>query len=702
MSGKKYVIDNKELMKEWDWDKNNEIDLNPNTLTLGSHQKIWWKCNNGHEWQAMVCSRNQGRGCPICANRHILEGYNDLGTIAPQLLVDWNYSNNDISPKEIGVNYYKNINWKCHICSHEWKATPANRNKGTGCPICSKKSIVKQFSTPIYADSLQAKNPALANEWNYDKNEGLTPNDVFPNSGKKVWWKCSKGHEWQAKIYHRNTVSGCPICKSERNTSLPEFALLYYFRKIGLDPVHSYKEYGFELDIYIPSKKIAIEYDGYFWHKNKLKKDLEKNLLCEKQGIVLYRIREGLSSTHDSSIDYIIEKDNKNDLEKVIVKIINNITNKHIDVNLERDAILIENLREFIEKNNSISILNPELAAEWNYEKNYNLKPEFFAANSGKKVWWKCSKGHEWQAVIMSRNKGRGCPYCSGRIAIKGENDLQTTNPLLAREWNHERNIGITPSDVLPNSEKKVWWKCNNGHEWQAMVYSRNQGRGCPYCSNKDVLKGYNDLQTINPSLANEWNYEKNEGLTPRDVVSNSNKRVWWKCNNGHEWQAMVCSRNQGRGCPYCSNKAVLKGYNDLQTINPSLANEWNYEKNEGLTPRDVVSNSNKRVWWKCSKGHEWQAYINTRNNQGNKCPYCSNQAVLKGYNDLQTINPSLANEWDYSKNDLSPETISPNSHQKVWWICSKGHSWEAQIRSRNNGSGCPYCYRLNKHKKDT
>ena len=397
--------------------------------------------------------------------------------------------------------------------------------------------------------------------------------------------------------------------------------LLYYLEKYGLETIHSYKRKGFELDIYIPSKRIAIEYDGYFWHKNKIKKDLEKNQKCKKYGIKLYRIREGLAPLNDSSIDFVVLKNHK-DLSIKLEEVLNEIIGRNVDVELERDAIAIENLREHTEKEKSLLFSNPEVAKEWNCEKNGNLKPEHFSTNSGKKVWWRCSKGHEWQATIDSRNRGNGCPYCSGRYAIKGKNDIQTVNPTLAKEWNYEKNHGLTPEDVMPNSSKKVWWKCSKGHEWLSTVANRSIGNGCPYCAGQKVLKGYNDLQTVNPTLAKEWNYEKNNGLTPADVMPNSKEKVWWKCSNGHEWQAVLYSRNNGTGCPYCAGKKVLKGYNDLKTVNPTLAKEWNYEKNNGLTPADVMPNSNKKVWWKCSQGHEWQAMVINRN-KGRGCPEC-------------------------------------------------------------------------------
>ena len=130
--------------------------------------------------------------------------------------------------------------------------------------------------------------------------------------------------------------------------------------------------------------------------------------------------------------------------------------------------------------------VNPTLAKEWNFEKNGDSKPENFTANSGEKVWWKCSKGHEWEATIDSRNRGAGCPYCSGRYAIRGETDLKTLNPTLAKEWNYEKNGDLKPENFTANSRKRVWWKCNKGHEWQAVIAKRNNGNNCPICKKKD------------------------------------------------------------------------------------------------------------------------------------------------------------------------------------------------------------------------
>ena len=281
---------------------------------------------------------------------------------------------------------------------------------------------------------------------------------------------------------------------------------------------------------------------------------------------------------------------------------------------------------------NDFQTREPEVAEEWNYEKNGDLKPSDILVGSHQKVWWKCKKDHEWQAPI-DRRTGKTkskCPYCTKHYMAKGENDLLTTYPDIADEWVFEKNGDLKPDMVATASHEVVWWKCDNGHEWQAPVYRRTgKGKsGCPYCSGHFLLKGMNDLQTSFPEIVNEWNWEKNGELKPDMVAGSTNKKVWWKGVCGHEWQATVNSRT-GRsknGCPICANIEVLVGYNDLQSVYPDIAKEWNYEKNGDLKPDAIVYGSNKRVWWRCEKGHEWKTTPNHRVNRHDGCPQCGKE----------------------------------------------------------------------------
>ncbi len=755
MSEKKYLIDNPALMAEWNWEKNNELNFNPTFLTLSTNKNVWWKCVKGHEWQATGHNRNRGTGCPYCSNKKVLQGYNDLATLNPPLVQEWNYTlNNDLRPEHVTPKSEKKVWWQCKK-HHVWQAMVADRNNGKGCPYCSGLYAIKGET------DLQTVNPILASEWDYENNNGLTPMDVLPHSEKRVWWICKNGHKWQARIASRTNGNGCPYCSGRiavkgkndlltlnpylakewnyslngdltpekvtaksgqkvwwkckdehewqavissraigrgcpvcmlgRQTSFPEYALLYYLREHGIEAIHSYKGQGYELDIYIPAQRVGIEYDGYYWHKNKTKKDLEKNSKCKKDGIKLYRIREGLPSLNDSSIDFLIQS-NQKDLDQIIERILYNIIGKHVVINIQRDSIAIENLRVFLEKENSFALINPTIASEWNYEKNGKLKPTHFSANSGKSVWWKCTENHEWRATISNRNKGSDCPYCSGQKVLQGYNDLATRNPKLAQEWDCTLNGDLKPTTVSLNTCKKVWWKCKSGHTWKSSIANRNKGKGCPYCSGRNAIKGKNDLATLNPNLIQEWDSSLNGSLSPNDFLPNSEKNVWWECEHGHKWQAKIKDRTKGHGCPYCSNHKVWQGYNDLQTVNPRLALEWDDGLNGDLKPFDISMGSNKKVWWKCQNGHTWQSTVANRTT-GHGCPFCSSHKAWHGYNDLQTVNPNLAKEWDCEKNNgLTPANVLPNSEKKVWWKCKDGHKWQATIASRHHGNGCPYC----------
>jgi hypothetical protein len=171
--------------------------------------------------------------------------------------------------------------------------------------------------------------------------------------------------------------------------------------------------------------------------------------------------------------------------------------------------------------------------------------------------------------------------------------NLEVINPGLAREWHPAKNGTLTPGDVTPHSNKKVWWNCRKGHEWEAHISHRSNGIGCPYCSGKRPSEGRN-LQVANPDLAKEWHPTKNGSLTPRDVTPRSGKKVWWVCSNEHEWEATISHRSQGSGCPYCSGNRVCDD-NCLQTINPALSEQWHPTKNDTLTPKDVAPMSKKR-----------------------------------------------------------------------------------------------------------
>ena len=298
--------------------------------------------------------------------------------------------------------------------------------------------------------------------------------------------------------------------------------------------------------------------------------------------------------------------------------------------------------------------------------------PRKFSPNSNQKKEWKCSKGHTWFTAIAHRAKGSGCPYCSGQKVLAGFNDLASLNPQLAKEA-----YGWDPSTVAPQSNLQKDWICGKMHIWKAAPADRHRGNGCPYCSGQKILSGFNDLETLLPDLAKEAN-----GWDPKTVGVGSRRKLSWKCPLGHTWDAVVYSRKNGNGCAVCAGHKVQVGFNDLATLNPELASQAS-----GWDPKKITVGNGKALLWKCALGHEWKAPV-ARRNSGSGCPICAGQKVLKGFNDLETINPRLASEaigWD-------PATVTVSSDKIGEWKCPQGHIYTAAVKARTRGDGCAVC----------
>lgn len=342
------------------------------------------------------------------------------------------------------------------------------------------------------------------------------------------------------------------------------------------------------------------------------------------------------------------------------------------------------------------------------------LKVQKFDKNvNGKKYWLcDCECGNknisieEWR-LLSGKKKSCGCQTKKKseeqRIEkiCKLKKSLLDVNPLLAEEWHPLKNNNLRPELVTANCNKKVWWLGKCGHEWEATVGARNRGTGCPICSNHRTLKGFNDIEMLYPEVLSEWDYEKNEVLP--EEISSLNTRIWWKCNLGHSYSMKISLRvgKQKCGCPYCSvpAKKVLKGFNDLATTHPDTLKEWDYQKNN-IKPEEVSAGSSKKIWWKCKEGHSFEQVISykARSEKKSTCPYCSNQKLLKGYNDLATTHAYILDEWDYIKNEVSPTEIGVGTHKKIWWKCPFGHSYQSYPSSRcgKQHTGCPICDKEN------
>ncbi len=483
----------------------------------------------------------------------------------PHLLLEYDREKNTQDPLKLKHKSAEKVYWKCSS-GHSWQAIVYNRTRGQGCSYCSKNH------------NLFITHPVLQKEWNFKRNI-ISPYQVSYGSNKKVWWICKNGHEWRAIIYNRSKGHGCPYCANQKKYMGPE----------------------------------------------------------EEE-------EENISGT------YIVNR---------------SIVNTH-----------------------------PHLMDEWDTVKNLGLDPNRITYGSAQKVWWRCEKGHQWQASVSNRTHGKGCPYCCNRY-ISIENSFVVKHPHLLDEWDFDKNKGINPFEISCGSNRKIWWNCIKGHEWQAPINSRVRGHGCKFCayeSRRGVKIAANEQSiAVNyPELMNEWHPSNNTGLDPHTISCGSKQKVWWKCTIGHEWQAEIRSRVRGNGCPYCANRIICKS-NSILTTHPEIMNEWNWEKNTGIDAGTLSYGTQKRVWWKCEKGHEWQACVCSRA-LGQGCPFCSNKKVTIE-NSIVRTHPEFLEEWNVEKNnEIKPENITFGSRKKVWWKCKKGHEWQASLSGRSRGEGCPFC----------
>jgi len=294
-------IRNPELLCEWDYNKN--IIL-PSMIHSKSNKKVWWKCKNNHSWYSPLCNRTcREDGCPYCSNKKVCID-NCLFTINPDLVLEWDYIKNSITPHDVTPYSSKKIWWKCKN-NHSWKTSVSHRSFGTNCPYCSNKKV-------CIDNCLFTINPDLALEWDFKKNS-ITPYDVTPHSSKKVWWKCKNNHSWFATVNSRSQIAGCPVCVKHLNSSKK---CNLWLDRLNIDLSNR------EICIIINKKKfyvdalienIVYEFYGDFWHGNpKIYSKNEINPINKKTYGTLYENtikRENLIKTAGYKIVFIWEND---------------------------------------------------------------------------------------------------------------------------------------------------------------------------------------------------------------------------------------------------------------------------------------------------------------------------------------------------------------------------------------------------------
>ena len=423
------------IAKEWDGTQNIGT---PEDYVCGSTYRAHWICSDcGNEWAACIRDRvkSKWQSCPRCTalrrgqQRHE-SALKKQGSITnPLLLKEWDYEKNKKAPTEYTPQSNESVFWICSTCGYRFQAKINNRqNRNGGCACCSHQIVVKGIN------DLSVTHPRLAAEWHPTKNGELTPADVSYGMSKPIWWICPEGHEYRATLNHRSSGTNCPKCNAGRQTSFAEQAVFFYVQKIFPDAMSRYTEIfsnGMELDIYIPSIRLAIEYDGMAWHKeDNLEREREKYRVCRENGIKLLRLKEKMPTENTYTADeyWGIEGNmyEHKQLAQIIRQLIDRIDpessmwtrkdpsriHSRVDIDLGRDEMEIRAYMTKISRG-SLADIYPALAMEWHSTKNQGLSPDKIRPHSDMVVWWLCPICHlDYKASVGHRAVGTGCPKC--------------------------------------------------------------------------------------------------------------------------------------------------------------------------------------------------------------------------------------------------------------------------------------------------
>lgn len=363
-----YLHQNTELMKDWDWKKNNVLELDPYKLKASSNKRVWWICSKcGFEWSSTVANRagTLKRGCRKCSRKKVgvqlstnAAKMNNIMITNPYLEKEWNYIRNDgLKPSDVSFGSDKFVWWVCQWCGHEWETQVKKRAiRGDGCPKCSNKSTSFQEQT-IYYYVKHLYEDAV----NRDTSNGFELDIYVPSINSAI--------EYDGVTWHKSN------------------------KKLLMDNI--------------------------------------KDEQCKDKGIKLYRFRDSSLEDTLNSIRITCKDGDNKSLEESIYMLFQLLGHQGIHVDINRDRYDILELYRRNMQENSIAHKFPSLVEEWHPTKNKQLLPQNVAWSSSIKIWWKCKEcGYEYEATPNHRTrKGRysGCIKCGKEKAYKS-NQVRVLN----------------------------------------------------------------------------------------------------------------------------------------------------------------------------------------------------------------------------------------------------------------------------------
>lgn len=553
---------------------NNERPFN--SYSNSSNEYVWWKCNKNHSfrWSIINFSRGGVFKCPICTNRQLLVGENDLKSQYPDLALEFDSAKNNILPEEIlYTNTDDSIWWLCKE-GHSFQRSIWYRvNNVRECPICNRTIVIKGIN------DFESTYPDITSIWDYAAN-ARTPDSISDKNNDKYTFKCQKGHRYETLL--RSVIYNdfqCLVCNFKliqpginslvdtdgtlaKEWSPNDVRKPYEFHKYSKynalwECPTCHGDYSYPIN----ERKVGDDSCPYCNNRRVL---AHFNSLLAKDSVLA---REW-SSSNELSADQILRTTSyygRWNCPTCHGEYSYSVRDRYVG----DDSCPYCNNRKVLIGVNSLADIDEELAKEWS---NNNEKgPTEYLRTSSYTALWTCPTCQgDYPYTIRDREVGdNSCPYCNNRKALAGYNTLETVLDDIDLIWSDSNDKDYT--ELLPTSSYDAEWKCGvcNGLYKEA-VYSfvpkhLNGEDDCPYCKNKKPLPGFNTLKVKCEDLMSEWNYRSNYLIVnPDEILPTYPEEVWWTCKCGKNYKMspkkrLYYQKRHMKSCPYCKGRRRKK-----------------------------------------------------------------------------------------------------------------------------------------------
>jgi hypothetical protein len=581
-----------------DWDTAGNGGIGADQVAWRSSLLAAWRCyrcgycgENTVAGRVQIClKRGPEYGCRRCSigRRDRPEPGASLAEVWPDKAAEFHDElNAPWTAADLTTGSDRKMYWHCvaGLDHAPYLQSVSNRRK-SGCPICVNRVVTA-------ANSLLARFPQIAAQWHPSKNGALGPSEVVAGSNRRVWWRCARGHEWQAHISTRVAQrTGCGICRRQQSgVEVALFAELHELlvpllgqravrRHVRPDRVER-KIARCDILVTGPGGAVVVEYDGAYWHRDRSGPDRKKALAIRGAGYGMVRVREApLLPLHPD--DVVIDEGagghaaasavlrrmlERQWLPSQLSSVVEEYTAAGRLCGAEFCAGLLADVERPDFGDESLAVTHPAVAAEWDFEANRTLTPRQVKAHTSASVWWICPLGDRYSCAPRERATGRGCSVCSGK-RVNARTSLAACRPDLTAEYvsRNERSA----DDIGIGSHARVLWRCSTcAYEWRAILRSRTRsGAGCPACAGKVATASVN-LAAVYPAVAATWHPTKNGGLRPVEVRPKSNKIVWWLCPDcGKPYKGAIVDRVTAKH-PCCGPCARIRARAIRRTQEP-------------------------------------------------------------------------------------------------------------------------------------